>query len=68
MKWIFKEAVKMMLAVFLGLVYLWFLLSFTWSMDDMSVAEKVIGVTYTFLMLPIYEGVKAFGRWLIRCY
>lgn len=65
MKRIFKEAVKMMLAVFLGLVYMWFMLSFAWSIDEMSFAEKVAGVAYSVFMIPIYEGIKAFGRRLV---
>lgn len=52
----------MLVALMLGLVYMWFVLSFAWSLDDMSMAEKVIGVTYTFLMIPIYEGVKKLLR------
>ncbi len=62
MKKIFKEAVKMLLAVVLGLVYMWFALSFAWSLDDMSVAEKIAGVAYAFLMMPIYEGIKRLLR------
>lgn len=52
MKKIFKEAVKMLVAVVLGLVYMWFALSFAWSLDDMSVAEKIAGVAYAFLITP----------------
>lgn len=59
---IFKEAVKLLTAVVLGLVYMWFLLSFTWSLDDMSVGEKIMGVAYTFLMMPIYSGIKRLLR------
>lgn len=62
MKRIFKEAVKMLVAVVLGLVYMWFALSFAWSLDDMSVAEKISGVAYAFLMMPIYEGIKKLLR------
>lgn len=58
MKWIFTEAVKMLVAVMLGLVYMWFVLSFAWSLDDMSVAEKIMGVAYAFMMMPIYYGIK----------
>lgn len=54
----FIEAVKIPVAAVLGLVYIWFALSFAWSLDDMSVAEKVLGVAYAFLMMPIYEGIK----------
>ncbi|MGN1263975.1 MAG: hypothetical protein ACI4TW_08050 [Prevotella sp.] len=62
MKKIFKEAVKMLVAVVLGLVYMWFALSFAWSLDDMSVVEKIAGVAYAFLMMSIYEGIKKLLR------
>lgn len=58
MQKMFREAVKIPVAVVLSLVYMWFALSFAWSLDDMSVAEKVLGVAYAFLMMPIYEGIK----------
>ena len=53
-----KEVAKTLTAVVLCMVYLWFALSFAWSHDDMSVAEKVVGVAYAFLVMPIYEVVK----------
>lgn len=62
MKRFLKETVKMLIAVMLGLVYMWFALSFAWSLDDMSVAEKIAGVAYAFLMMPIYEGIKRLLR------
>lgn len=52
----------MLVAVVLGLVYMWFALSFAWSLGDMSVAEKIAGVAYAFLMMPIYEGIKKLLR------
>lgn len=58
MKRILKEIMKMLTALMLGMVYMWFVLSFAWSPDDMSVAEKVAGVAYTFLMMPLYGGIK----------
>ena len=57
-----KEVAKMLTAVVRCLVYLWFALSFVWSLDDMSVAEKVVGVAYLFLMVPLYEGAKRLLR------
>lgn len=57
-KYILDEVVKLLTAVVLGLVYMWFVLSFAWSLDDMSVTERIIGVAYIFLVMPIYEGVK----------
>lgn len=62
MKRIFKEAIKTLIAVLLGFVYMWFVLSFAWSLGDMSMAEKIMGVAYTFLMIPIYEGIKKLLR------
>ena len=59
------EAAKMLLAVMLGLVYIWFILSFKWSFDDMSTAEKIIGIVYAFVMIPLYEGIKYVGRKLM---
>ncbi len=52
----------MLVALVLGLVYMWFALSFAWSLDDMSVVEKIAGVAYAFLMMPIYEGIKRLLR------
>lgn len=57
---------KLLTAVMLGLFYMWFLLSFAWSLDDMSMAEKTMGMAYVFLMIPIYEGVKAIGRYIMK--
>lgn len=62
MKRFLKKTVKMLVAVVLGLVYMWFMLSFAWSLDNMSVAEKIAGVAYAFLMMQIYEGVKKLLR------
>lgn len=66
MKKVLKEAAKMLLAVALGLIYMWFLLSFKWCFDDMSTAEKVVGIAYGFVMVPMYYGIKALGRYLLR--
>ncbi len=62
MKRIFNGIAKMLVAVVLCLVYMWFALSFAWSLDDMSVVEKIAGVAYAFLMMPIYEGIKRLLR------
>ena len=58
MKTIFSETVKTVVALVLGLVGMWFVLSFAWSLDEMSVAEKAAGVVYGILMVPMYEGIK----------
>lgn len=58
MKSFMKEIVKMAVAIVLALVYGWFLLSFAWSLDDMSTGEKVAGVVYGFAMVPMYEAIK----------
>lgn len=58
MKTIISETVKTVVALVLGLVGMWFVLSFAWSLDEMSVAEKAAGVVYGILMVPMYEGIK----------
>lgn len=59
---IMKTLLKMVLALTLGLIWIWFVLSFKWSYEDMSMAEKVVGIIYSVTMVPIYCGIKAFGR------
>ena len=54
MKQFLKEVAKMAIAVVLGLIYLWFLLSFKWSIEDMSTLEKCVGIVYGFVMVPVY--------------
>ena len=58
MKKIISETLKMSFALLLGLVGMWFVLSFAWSADEMSVAEKAAGVVFFILMVPLYEGIK----------
>lgn len=58
MRNILKEVAKMSIAFVLGIIYMWFALSFAWSLDDMSTAEKVAGIAYGFAMIPMYEGIK----------
>lgn len=58
MKKFFKEVAKLLIAVLLGLVYMWFALSFAWSLDDMSMVEKLVGVVYTAIVMPLYYGIK----------
>ena len=58
MKKIITETVKMSVALVLGLVCMWFVLSFAWSAEEMSVAEAAAGVVYFILMVPLYEGIK----------
>lgn len=62
MRKVLNEAAKFSVAVVLGLIYVWFMLSFAWSLDDMSTAEKVAGVIYCFAVMPIYEGIKRLLR------
>lgn len=62
MKKVLTETAKMLFALALGLIYMWFALSFAWSLDDMSTAEKVAGVIYCFAVMPIYEGIKRLLR------
>ena len=54
MKRVLKEVAKMAIAIVLGLIYMWFVLSFKWSHDDMSTLEKCIGIVYSFAMVPGY--------------
>lgn len=65
MKTIIRESAKMIIALMLGFVGMWFVLSFAWSFDEMSVAEKVTGVVYGILMVPMYYAIKAIGRDLL---
>ena len=62
MKKIYSETLKMSVALVLGLVGMWFVLSFAWSADEMTVAEKAAGVVYGILMMPLYEGIKRILR------
>lgn len=55
MKRFMKAVLRFMLAFLLGVVGMWFVLSFAWSSDEMSVAEKAVGVVYGILMVPLYE-------------
>jgi len=58
MKKIISETLKILVALLLSLLGVWFVLSFAWSSDDMSLTEKCIGVLYCMLMMPLYEGIK----------
>ena len=62
MKKIISETLKMAVALVLGLVGMWFVLSFAWSAEEMSVAEAAAGVVYFILMVPLYEGIKCVLR------
>lgn len=54
MKQFLKEVAKMAIAVMLGLIYVWFLLSFKWSIEDMTTLEKCVGIVYGVVMVPVY--------------
>ena len=54
MKKVLKAGVRFLIAIMMGLVYMWFLLSFKWSLDDMSTLEKCIGIVYSLAMVPGY--------------
>ena len=58
MKKVLNVVAKFSIAFVLGLIYMWFFLSFGWSIDEMSAAEKVAGIIYSFAMIPMYEGIK----------
>ena len=50
---IMKAAVRFLIALVMGLIYMW-LLSFKWSLDDMSTIEKIVGIVYAIVMVPGY--------------
>ena len=54
--------IKALVALSLGVFFMWFLLSFGWSGDEMSVSEQILGVVYGFVMVPLYEGIKKVMR------
>ena len=54
MKKVLKAGIRFLIAITMGLVYMWFLLSFAWSIDDMSTLEKCVGIVYGFVMVPLY--------------
>lgn len=58
MKKVLNEVAKFSIAFVLGLIYMWFFLSFGWSLDEMSSAEKVAGIIYSFAMIPMYYVIK----------
>lgn len=62
MKKIFKEVAKFLVAIVLGLVYMWFVLSYAWSIDEMSQTEKILGMAYIIIMVPMYCCIKRFLR------
>ena len=51
---VLKAGVRFLIALTMGMVYAWFALSIKWSLDDMSVLEKVVGIVYVFVMVPGY--------------
>lgn len=57
-----KTLGKLLLAVVLGLVYIWFALSFAWSAEEMSTTERFIGVVYCCSACPIYYALKCLLR------
>lgn len=62
MKKLLQEMIKALVALSLGVFFMWFLLSFGWSGDEMSVSEQILGVVYGFVMVPLYEGIKKVMR------
>ena len=47
----------MRIAFIMGCIYMWFCLSFSWSIDEMSALEKTIGIAYAIAMVPVYFGL-----------
>lgn len=58
---ILNELLKVLVALVLGMVYMWFFLSFVWCREDMSFFEQFFGVVYMVLAMPCYLGIKVFG-------
>lgn len=62
MKGVIKTSGKLLLAVVLGVVYMWFALSFAWSAEEMSTTERFIGVVYCCSAYLMYDGLKGLLR------
>ena len=52
-----SAGIRFLLALVMGMVYMWFVLSFAWSLDEMSTLERCVGVSYILLSVPVYYGV-----------
>lgn len=50
-----KTAGRFLIALLMGLVYMYILLSAAWSFSDMSTTEKVLGIVYIIMMIPVYD-------------
>lgn len=50
-----KTAGRFLIALLMGLVYMYILLSAAWSFGDMSTTEKVLGIVYIIMMIPVYD-------------
>lgn len=50
-----KKAGRFLIALLMGLVYMYILLSAAWSFGDMSTTEKVLGIVYIIMMIPVYD-------------
>lgn len=55
MKRVLNEIAKIIIAFSLLVLYVWFVVSFAWSKEDMTSLEKFIGVVYGFAVIPLYE-------------
>lgn len=53
-----NELLKVLVALVLGMVFMWFFLSFAWCREDMSFVEQFLGVVYMVLAVPCYYGIK----------
>lgn len=53
-----KELKKMAVALLVGTGYMWFLLSFGLCADEMGTVEKVAGMVYFVVMVPLYVWLK----------
>ncbi|MBQ7451041.1 MAG: hypothetical protein IJ606_02565 [Bacteroidaceae bacterium] len=50
-----KTAGRFLIALLMGLVYMYILLSAAWNFGDMSTTEKVLGIVYIIMMIPVYD-------------
>ena len=58
MKRILKETAKLAAGLVIGMLCVWFMLSFQWSSDEMSPGEKILGVLVLASALPLYWWIR----------
>ncbi len=58
-----SKALQVLLALVLGMVYIYVCLSLAWSWEELSAVEKALVVAYLFCVLPLYYMVKG---WIVE--